>query len=202
MSYVLLLPMLFQQLPILHIAKSIKVEEGRLSWYKPNDGFNSGELSCGGRFTNKQMHIAHRRWKSRGCGRKVLVCTDNTDKCVLTKVWDAGPYGIYKGKLRNAVKEGRWKNWPKPRSNPTPPKNWKWRAHVDLSYALWLKLGKPNALSRVRLYFMPKKPKTVASEKKDNQDYARSLRKAKSRKGKDHDPNSDLSQIQFYEGSG
>lgn len=125
-------------------------EAGRLSMYHPGDGHCGKQTACGDLFTWKSHHIAHRRWHKLGCGRKVIVCADDTDQCVETTVRDGGPYGIYRGKRRHAVKQGRWKVWTKSR----PPKGWKWRAIVDLSWALWVELGKPRALSRVQLYFL------------------------------------------------
>lgn len=126
------------------------METGRLSMYHPGDGHCGKQTACGNSFTMKSHHIAHRRWYRLGCGREVIVCADDTEKCVATTVQDGGPYGIYFGKMRHAVKEGRWKVWTKAR----PPKGWKWRAIVDLSWALWVDLGKPRALSRVQLYFL------------------------------------------------
>lgn len=125
-------------------------EAGRLSVYWPGDGMNTGRLACGGRFKRDQVHIAYRRWPRVGCGRKVWVCSDATRRCWMAKVADAGPFGIYTGKLRRCRAEGRWKVWVKYK----PPPGWKWRAVADFSYGLWKRLGKPKALTRVRLYFL------------------------------------------------
>ena len=123
-------------------------DTGRLSVYKPGDGFNHGRLACGGTFTHEQNHIAYRKWHRVGCGRKVLVCAVSTGRCVLSRVMDAGPYGIYRPPLKHAVRDGRWKVWTK----KEPPEGWKWRAVVDVSYKLWVLLGKPPFLSRVRIF--------------------------------------------------
>lgn len=132
------------------------VDSGRLSMYAPRDGFNRGVLACSGAkpimFTHSQNHIAYRRWYKVGCGRRVLVCARVTGRCVMSKVMDAGPYGIFRGKLRHARRDGRWKVWTKSK----PPKGWHWRAVADLSYGLWVRLGKPGGLSHIRLYFLPK----------------------------------------------
>jgi hypothetical protein len=117
--------------------------------YKPNDGFNHGRLACGGTFTHKQNHIAYRRWHRVGCGTKVVVCSVDTSRCSVSYVRDAGPYGIYKPPLKHAVREGRWRVW----TRSEPPKGWRWRTVVDLSYGLWRLLGEPAALSKVHLFF-------------------------------------------------
>ena len=109
---------------------------GRLSVYKPNDGFNHGKLACGGTFRAHQNHIAYRKWHTVGCGTRVIVCATDTSRCVVSYVQDAGPYGIYKPPLRHAVREGRWRVW----TRSKPPKGWRWRAVVDLSYGLWKQL--------------------------------------------------------------
>jgi len=118
--------------------------------YAPGDGHNRGLLACGGEFAKRQEHIAYRRWWKVGCGRKVLVCAEATKRCVHTTVRDAGPFGIYRGPLRRAQTEGRWRVCIASR----PPEGWKWRGVADLSYALWQRLGRPRFLSRVHLYFL------------------------------------------------
>lgn len=138
-------------LPILFVF--VSYDYGRLSVYKPNDGFNKGDLACGGRFAFQQNHIAYRRWHRVGCGTKVLVCSSRTTRCVISTVRDAGPYGIYKPPFRHAVREGRWKVWTKPR----PPRGWRWRAVADLSHRLWELLGRPGVFSPIHLYFGPRR---------------------------------------------
>jgi hypothetical protein len=128
------------------------VQVGRLSVYKPGDGWNRGELACGGRYTEAQVHIAHRHWRRLGCGRRVQVCAEATGRCVVARVMDAGPWGIYTGRLKNAVPDGRWRIWTRTR----PPQGWRFRAVTDLSWALWKRLGRPRGLSRVRLAFLPR----------------------------------------------
>lgn len=120
--------------------------------YKPRDGFNCGKLACGGTFTAEQNHIAYRGVWRMGCGRRVLVCSAAKNTCVLSRVMDAGPFGIYKPPLKRAVKEGRWKVWTK----RSPPKGWQWRAVADLSYKLWTLLGRPRHLSKIHLFFSPR----------------------------------------------
>lgn len=66
---------------------------------------------------------------------------------------DAGPFGIYRGRLKGCTVEGRHRVWTK---SLTPPRGWKWRGKADLSRALWKRLGKPRFLTRIRLYFLPK----------------------------------------------
>lgn len=127
----------------------IVVERGRLSVYAPGDGFNAGELACGGTFTEDQVHIAHRKWWKLGCGARVVVCSEITNRCVKAKVADAGPFGIITGPLKRAVREGRWRLWTK----PSPPEGWRWRAVADLSVGLWKKLGKPPGLTMIKLYY-------------------------------------------------
>lgn len=128
-----------------------KYDSGRLSFYAPNDGHNRGILACNSkRFTHVQEHIAYRKYYKVGCGCKVIVCVEATHRCVITRVMDAGPFGIYKPPLRHAVRDGRYKVWPALR----PPKGWQWRGVVDISIALWRKLGKPPFLSKVHLFFL------------------------------------------------
>lgn len=134
------------------VADAVRVERGRLSVYWPGDGFNAGELACGGRFEATQEHVARRDWRRLGCGRRLVVCALATRRCARTTVRDAGPFGIYRGPLRNAVREGRWRVWTRRR----PPPGWRFRAVVDLSRALWVRLGRPPALSEVVLYVLPR----------------------------------------------
>lgn len=124
----------------------------RLSVYRPGDGFNRGELACGGWFTRTQVHVALRDWRRLGCGRRVLVCAEDTRRCHPATVRDAGPWGIYRGPIRNAVRDGRWRVWTK----RVPPRGWGWRAGVDLSWALWLRLGRPRGLTWVQIYVLPR----------------------------------------------
>jgi hypothetical protein len=128
-------------------------DSGPLSVYHPGDGWNAGELACGGRLTHAQVHIAYRRWWKVGCGRKVLVCARDTARCALATVQDAGPFGIYTGALKNAYQDGRWKVFTGP---GRPPTGWRYRAVVDLSIGLWRKLGEPSGLSNVQLTFLPR----------------------------------------------
>jgi hypothetical protein len=128
--------------------------QGPLSVYWPHDGFNRGFLACGDApFTKDQVHVAVRNWRSLGCGRKVLVCAKSTGRCVLTSVRDSGPWGAYRGPLRRAVPEGRWKVMA---GASRLPVGWKWRAVVDLSVGLWVQLGKPPGLSTVHMMFLPR----------------------------------------------
>ena len=126
---------------------------GRLSVYWPGDGFNAGRLACGGAFTIEQDHIAYRGWRKVGCNRPVLVCAVETGGCALSRVRDAGPFGIYSGRMRGARAERRWRVFTGP---GRPPAGWRYRAVVDLSRRLWLRLGKPRGLSQVRLIFLPR----------------------------------------------
>ena len=137
----------------LALQDDLLVETGRLSVYRPGDGWNAGTLSCGGKFTHRQVHIAHRRWRRIGCGTPVIVCSKQTGRCVTAPVRDAGPFGIYRGPLKGAVRDGRWKVWVKSK----PPPGWKWRGVADLSWGLWKKLGRPRFLSEVTLIYRPRK---------------------------------------------
>jgi hypothetical protein len=146
-------------LAILNLLSGVRVDVGRLSVYRPGDGWNRGELACGGNYSKDMVHVAHREWRRLGCGRRVYVCAETTGRCVLTQVRDAGPWGIYRGPLKNAVSEGRWRVWTK---SVTPPSGWRFRAVTDLSWALWIQLGRPRALSKVRLIFLPRGRKSRA----------------------------------------
>lgn len=125
--------------------EAVHVEEGKASMYHPGDGHCGKRTSCDKPFTWKSDHIAIRRWRKWGCGRRVVVCVIKTGLCALTKVGDSGPWGITNGK--------QWKVWTKLKV----PKGWWRRGHYDLSPALWRRLGKPKFLSRLRVYFLPRR---------------------------------------------
>jgi hypothetical protein len=129
----------------------VHVKSGRLSMYHPGDGHCGDTTACGKTFKMDDVHIALRTWRKWGCGRKVIVCSKITGRCIPATIQDGGPYGVYTGKLKNAKKEGRWKVWTK--TVVHPPKGWKWRGVADLSYGLWAKLGKPKFLSHIKIYF-------------------------------------------------
>lgn len=130
----------------------LTVECAALSVYRPGDGYNSGKLACGGRFTYRQRHVAVRRWYKYGCGAEVLLLHSEF-LWHFAKIRDAGPFGIYKPPLRGAVQAGRWRVWVKSR----PPRGWKWRGAADLSWGLWLKLGRPAPLSRLCVVYYNKR---------------------------------------------
>jgi len=135
----------------------VSYDAGRLSAYYPGDGFNRGELSCNdAKFTRSQVHIARRDWRQHGCGRSVLVWSTATGRFALAAVRDSGPWGAYRGRLCRAVADGRWRAFPGLRR---PPKGWKWHASVDLSWGLWIRLGRPSGLSQVHMLFLPREPR-------------------------------------------
>lgn len=144
-------PILFSIVSMVLSLFSSSVDSGGLSVYWPGDGWNGGELCCGGKFTKEQDHIAYRGWPRIGCGGKVVVCSVVTQRCTLTHVRDAGPFGIYRGPLTNAYAEGRWRVFTGP---GRPPKGWRYRAVADLTRPVWRALGRPPGLSPVRLYFL------------------------------------------------
>lgn len=127
-------------------------ESGPVSVYRPGDGMNSGQLACGGSFLPGQRHIAHRRWRSLGCGRPVLVVSRSTGSRVLATVRDAGPFGIVEVLPRAVKRKPRWRVWTQ---SLRAPLGWRWRGAVDLSYDLWLELGRPRFLTTVTMYFLP-----------------------------------------------
>jgi hypothetical protein len=95
------------------------------------------------------VHVAIREWRKIGCGTKVVVCAHKTARCAVAPVLDSGPWGIYRGKMKNAVKEGRWRVYTR---SYVPPKGWKFRGLVDLSRELWRRLGRPRGLTGVTVY--------------------------------------------------
>ncbi len=119
------------------------VDTGNLSYYWPGDGSNHGRLACGGTFTHDMHHIAYRGWRNVGCGRPVLVCAQRTFACAVSRVRDAGPFGIVRGR-----------SW-RVHTGVQPPKGWRWRAAGDLSLALWQRLGRPAPLTRIYMVFLP-----------------------------------------------
>lgn len=132
------------------------VDTGRLSVYRPGDGSCGNELACGGPFTRRQRHVAYRKWWKVGCGRLVLVHAIQTNTWAAATVRDGGPYGVYRGALHRCVKEGRYRVASRAeRRSGRLTKGWKWRGSADLSWGLWLALGRPAFLSEVRMYIMP-----------------------------------------------
>lgn len=127
---------------------------GRISMYWPGDSCRTGRiLACDTprrrRFYRPgSWHVAVRDWWRVGCGTVIRVCSDVTGKCVRAPVLDSGPWGAYYGPLKHAKKEGRWMVW----TSKLPP-GWKRRGHVDVSRAVWVALGRPPFLSRVRIYY-------------------------------------------------
>ena len=110
---------------------------GAVSAYQPGDGHNHGKLSCGGTLTWQSRHVAIRAWRGR-CGAPVLVCSDETGRCIYTTVEDSGPWGA-------VDRKGQWRVWPRHRL----PRGWKRRGVVDLSPGAYRELGRPRFLSRV-----------------------------------------------------
>ena len=125
---------------LLHLTS---VDGGKLSYYWPGDGSNAGELACGGSFTPDMEHVAYRGWRRVGCGRLVLVCAEHSVSCAVSRVRDAGPFGIARGRSRRVHTRAR------------PPAGWRWRAAADLSLALWQRLERPSAFTHVYLVFLP-----------------------------------------------
>jgi hypothetical protein len=135
-----------------------EIDRGRLSYYYPGDGYTkrSGVMACDTPRRRRiyrpgSVHVAMRNARRFGCGRLVLVCAEATGRCLAAPVLDAGPWGIIRGPLKNAVEEGRWRVWRRLR----PPKGWRFRAVVDLSRELWRRLGRPPVFSFVRIYRVP-----------------------------------------------
>ena len=119
------------------------VDAGKLSYYWPGDGSNAGQLSCGGSFTADMEHIAYRGWRRVGCGRLVMVCAERSFSCALSRVRDAGPFGIVRGR-----------SW-RVHTGARPPSGWRWRAAADLSLALWQRLERPPPLTHIYMVFLP-----------------------------------------------
>jgi hypothetical protein len=118
---------------------------GALSVYSPGDGHNAGALACGGRLTWASHHVALREWRGR-CGQRARVCAYATRRCVWTTVQDSGPWGeacgapgrpggIWRGQTRTLRASAGCRR----------------RAVVDLTWALWVALGRPPFLSRVEV---------------------------------------------------
>jgi hypothetical protein len=135
-------------LPLIFFLPLSDIESGALSTYHPGDGHNAGTLSCGGRFNWKQRHIAYRKWRRVGCGRRVLVIAHRTGRAAITTVRDAGPFGI--------ISRGRRRVYT---GSTMAPKGWRWRGLADLSWALWVDLGRPPFLSRITLIWLPRQPR-------------------------------------------
>lgn len=126
-----------------------EVAVGGSSAYWPGDSMRTGTvLACDRpsrprRYRRGSVHVAMRAWWRIGCGTKVLVCSRRTARCAVAPVLDGGPWMVTDGKRR--------KVWVKQR----PPKGWRFRAVADLSRALWRRLGRPPAFSRLAIYYAP-----------------------------------------------
>lgn len=131
-------------------------DAGRVSMYHPNDGSNGGELACGGRLQWSSHHIAYRRWWRVGCGRRVIVCSVETGRCVRTHVRDGGPYGVYRGSINTRRVASKAE-----RRSGQPRAGWKWRGVADLTWAVWKDLGRPRFLSQISLYFLKRRTRPV-----------------------------------------
>lgn len=126
----------------------VEIESGPLSYYYPGDSCRTGKvLACDTpcrprRYRKGSVHVAIRGARRKyGCATAVVVCSDETGRCVAAPVLDAGPWGI--------VKDGVRRVW---RKSTTPPSGWKFRAVIDLSLEVWKRLGRPKPFSRVRIY--------------------------------------------------
>lgn len=130
------------------------VERGRISVYWPGDGCRTGRvMACDRpnrrvRYTRGSWHVAVRDWRRVGCGTVLRICSEATGRCVRAPVLDSGPWGAYRGSLENARREGRYAV-----VTGSLPTGWRWRGHVDVSRAVWVALGRPRFLSRVRVYY-------------------------------------------------
>lgn len=131
---------------------AVSSETGPLSVYRVGDGHNSGKLACGGEFRPGQRHIAHRRWKQLGCGRQVLLVSHSTGRMAFGTVRDAGPFGVVEVLPKGVKRKPHWRVWTK---SLRAPAGWRWRGAVDISYDLWVDLGRPQFLSRVTMHFLP-----------------------------------------------
>ena len=113
---------------------------GALSIYHPRDGHNAGALACGGKLTWQSRGIAIRQWRGH-CHARARVCVGpHLRRCAWTTVEDSGPWGAARGR--------EWQVQIRLRPG------WYRRAVVDLPWALWVELGKPRFLSRVRVEVM------------------------------------------------
>jgi hypothetical protein len=138
--------------PLLLLALSVppgltEFARGPLSFYWPNDGSTPGKvLACDTpcrprRYHPGAVHVAMRGVRREfPCGTAVLVCSEQTGRCAVAPVFDAGPWGI--------VREGVRRTWRSRRA----PRGWRFRGVVDLSREVWRRLGKPKFLSTVRIY--------------------------------------------------
>ncbi len=125
-----------------------EIARGGISVYWPGDGCKTGKvLACDTpcrprRYRRGSVHVAMRGVRTEfECGTAVVVCSEQTGRCAVAPVLDAGPWGI----VRNGIRR-RW------RSSDPPPPGWRFRAVVDVSREVWKRLGKPRFLSRVRIY--------------------------------------------------
>lgn len=121
---------------------------GRISFYWPGDGSTPGKvLACDTpcrprRYRRGSVHVAMRGVRRRfPCGTAVVVCSEQTGRCVPAPVLDAGPWGIVDA-------EGNRRRW----GRIDPPEGWRFRGVVDVSREVWRRLGRPRFLSRVRIY--------------------------------------------------
>jgi hypothetical protein len=149
-------------LVVLAASATERVDRGRLSVYWPGDPTGTSRvLACDSPrrrllYRRGSVHVARRDWRRIGCGTVVRVCAEATGRCADAPVLDSGPWGIVRGPLKNAVRDGRWRRPRGPREasrwlRRLPP-GWRFRGVVDLSRELWRRLGRPPSLSFVRVH--------------------------------------------------
>jgi hypothetical protein len=136
-------------LPVLALPPGLEqVARGGISFYWPGDSCQTGRVlacdtPCRRRlYRDRSIHVAMRGVRRRfPCGTAVVVCSEQTGRCVTAPVLDAGPWGIIDG----AGKRMKWRKL-------EPPTGWRFRGIVDVSREVWKRLGRPSFLSRVRIY--------------------------------------------------
>lgn len=69
------------------------MRRGVMSWYGDAPGEAGGPIACGtGKLNARALAVAMRRDSGVKCGQRIVLCADDTGRCVWVRVLDRGPY--------------------------------------------------------------------------------------------------------------
>lgn len=64
-----------------------------MSWYGDAPGEAGGPIACGtGKLNVRALAVAMRRDSGVKCGQRIVLCADDTGRCVWVRVLDRGPF--------------------------------------------------------------------------------------------------------------
>lgn len=65
----------------------------QMSWYGDAPGEAGGPIACGtGKLNVRALAVAMRRDSGVKCGQRIVLCADDTGRCVWVRVLDRGPF--------------------------------------------------------------------------------------------------------------